>query len=153
MKQGKKVTTDFVCTYCKQPFHIDKYMDIHNRNHCPSCLWSKHLDDKNAGDRKSKCKGAMVPIGLTFKKEPPNKYGPSKPGELMIIHECKQCGQLRINRIAADDSTEAILAVFEQSQKLDKETRQRLAAESIHLLTKSDEQEIKTQLFGKTQGD
>ena len=41
---------------------------VNNRNHCPICLWSKHVDKFKAGDRKSACKAKMQPIGLTVKK-------------------------------------------------------------------------------------
>ena len=31
-------------------------------NHCPECLWSKHVD-KHPGDRAEECGGLMRPIG------------------------------------------------------------------------------------------
>lgn len=149
----KNKTFSFRCSHCKKWVVLNEQIGTAHRNHCPFCLWSKHVDEKKAGDRKSECKGAMAPIGLTFKKEPPNKYGPPRPGELMIIHECKQCGQLRINRLSADDNTNIVLQVFEQSQGLDGETRERFEAEEITLLTEENREEIMTQLYGKTQAD
>lgn len=68
----------------------------------------------------------------------------------MIIHECTQCGAHRINRIAADDCTEVILAVLDQSAALGKETRQKLEEDGIHPLTEADRPEVRTQLFGKS---
>lgn len=35
------------------------------RNHCPFCLFSKHLDN-HPGDRLSNCKGLMRPISLDY---------------------------------------------------------------------------------------
>ena len=46
---------------------------VNNRNHCPYCLWSCHLDLYTAGDRLSACKAPMKPIGLTMKRSR-NKY-------------------------------------------------------------------------------
>jgi hypothetical protein len=33
------------------------------RNHCPACLWSKHVDVR-PGDRAGACRGPMRPVGL-----------------------------------------------------------------------------------------
>jgi len=56
----------------------------------------------------------MKPIGLTMKNGR-NKYRLDKRGELMLIHQCIECGTLSINRIAADDDSSTILAVFQAS--------------------------------------
>lgn len=151
MPKNKSKTFSFRCSHCRALVTVNEQTGKAHRNHCPFCLWSKHVDDEKAGDRKSTCGAGMTPIGLTFKREAPKKYGPDKPGELMLIHECKQCGQLRINRLSADDNTEVILQVFEQSQKLDEEIRQRLQAEGINPLTEADTPEVRTQILGKTQ--
>ncbi len=94
----------------------------------------------------------MKPAGLTFKNEGVDKYGKRRQGELMLIHLCadKTCQKISINRIAADDQPEVILKVFRESQKLAKDLKKRIAEAGIKLLTKSDEKEINTQLFGKT---
>ena len=63
------------------------------RNHCPSCLWSLHVDLKK-GDRKCGCRGLMEPVAVWVKL--------SK--EWSIIHRCTACGFLRANRIAGDDN-------------------------------------------------
>ncbi len=91
----------------------------------------------------------MEPIGLTFKKEGFDKYGKSRQGELMIIHQCQDCGQISINRLAADDEPQMVLKIFEESKKLEKETLEKIKNENIELLTEEDEKEISTQLFGK----
>jgi hypothetical protein len=46
------------------------------------------------GDRLSACKGIMDPIAVSIRNK----------GEWEIIHRCRACGLLRINRIAGDDS-------------------------------------------------
>jgi hypothetical protein len=65
----------------------------HNRNHCPYCLYSQHVDAERSGDRASACKGMMAPIGVF---ERPN-------GEEVIVHRCVRCGFERFNRVGADD--------------------------------------------------
>jgi len=91
----------------------------------------------------------MKPIGFIFKKEGFDKYGQPRQGELMLIHLCQDCGKISINRLAADDNDEMILKVFEDSQNLDSKLKQKLNENNIRLLDKSDEQEIRIQLFGK----
>ena len=39
-----------------------------DRNHCPYCLWSRHLDLERSGDHMSACKRLMRPVGLARKK-------------------------------------------------------------------------------------
>ena len=91
----------------------------------------------------------MEPIGLTFKKEGFDKYGKPRQGELMVIHQCQDCGEISINRLAADDNPQVVLKIFEDSQKLTKELLIKIKAENIKLLTNKDKEEIQTQLFGR----
>jgi len=139
----------FKCSHCRIFIPINEIMGTENRNHCHCCLWSKHLDRETPGDRKSECQQGMKPIGLTFKQEGHDKYGKLKQGELMLIHECQGCDKLSINRIAADDDTNAVLEVFELSKNLDPERMEAIEQQQIRLLGENDLQQIKTQLFGK----
>ncbi len=95
---------DFKCAHC-HVFVSSAHLisGVNNRNHCPYCLWSCHLDLYAAGDRLSACKAPMRPIGLTMKTGR-NKYQRESRGELMLVHQCTDCGTLSINRIAADDA-------------------------------------------------
>jgi hypothetical protein len=70
------------------------------RNHCPHCLHSLHVD-MHIGDRLSACRGIMEPISVSVRKN----------GEWEIIHRCRTCGQVRINRIAGDDREAALVAL------------------------------------------
>jgi hypothetical protein len=63
------------------------------RNHCPFCLWSRHVDDA-PGDRLAECGGMMAPAGL----EQSGKKG------FVIVHRCTACGAVRRNRAATDDA-------------------------------------------------
>ncbi|MCJ7434153.1 MAG: RNHCP domain-containing protein, partial [Anaerolineales bacterium] len=117
-------------------------------NHCPYCLWSCHLDLYTAGDRLSACKAPMKPIGLTMKSSR-NKYQSGQRGELMLIHECDECKSLSINRIAADDDPETILAVFETSLGLGHQIQVLYEQHEIVTLNTDDIEIVYTQLYGQ----
>src|SRR5262245_49834492 len=109
---------DFRCAHCHVMVSSAHLISgVNNRNHCPYCLWSSHLDLFAAGDRLSACKARMRPIGLTMKKTR-SKYRREPRGELMLIHECVECRSLSINRIAADDDSEMVMTVFQESLTL-----------------------------------
>jgi hypothetical protein len=65
-----------------------------NRNHCPHCLYSRHVDASTPGDRASDCGASMQPVGVFLRPK----------GEQVVVHRCLGCGFERHNRIAADDS-------------------------------------------------
>lgn len=50
----------FTCEFCQ------KEVGLHSkgsaRNHCPYCLYSKHVDEEKPGDRLATCHGLMKPI-------------------------------------------------------------------------------------------
>jgi len=89
----------FTCITCKQFIPMRAWGTSH-RNHCPFCLWSRHLDEQ-PGDRRSPCRGPMQPIGVEVRRD----------GEWAIIHRCTSCNALRANRIAGDDRELALLAL------------------------------------------
>jgi hypothetical protein len=91
----------------------------------------------------------MQPIGLTFKKQRPNRYSNQTNGELMIVHLCLSCGKISTNRIAGDDNTYAILTVFNDSLSLDESIKIKALSQSISLLTLEDKESMLTSLFGK----
>jgi DNA-directed RNA polymerase subunit RPC12/RpoP len=148
--EEKEQNQEFICSHCGRKVFYDRSIGTKHRNHCHYCLWSKHLDLDESGDRKSACQAEMEPIGLTFKQEGINKYGKTKQGELMLIHQCLKCNKISINRLAADDNPQAILEVFEKSKQLNPETINRLTEEGIKTLLEQDKQEILIQLYGKT---
>ncbi len=136
-----------LCIKCNKEIKNSKLIGTMHRNHCPHCLYSIDFD-LNPGDRNSKCKGVMVPIGLTFKEEGKDKYGNRRQGELMIIHECKKCKKISINRIAGDDNSDSILQIFKNSQSLDSSKLKRLKDNEIKPLKEKNRKEILRQLFG-----
>jgi len=109
---------DFRCKHCKAEVP-GTAIGTRQRNHCPFCLYSLHVDE-SIGDRRSECHGSMKPIGLTTKKD----------GEIMIVHRCEKCGKISNNRIAGDDDTDKIIALLNPSSGIELE-------------------DLSTQLFGK----
>ena len=149
MKRAASSFGDFRCAHCRNIVSATHMLSgVNNRNHCPYCLWSYHLDLYSAGDRLSACKGQMKPIGLTMKKGR-NKYRLESRGELMLIHECMACGSLSINRIAADDDYESILEVFKTSLQNSNQFRTRVEADGIIMLNAEDDESVRSQLFGQ----
>lgn len=115
---GQETSGDFVCLHCRRLVQTHVLLSgVRNRNHCPHCLSSRHLDLFEAGDRLAACLGSMQPVALTLKRDG-NKYS-ADSGELMLVHLCSECGKLSINRIAADDDNDLILQVFRASRYLD----------------------------------
>ena len=90
-------SSGFVCVNCGLGVPGVSFGTKH-RNHCPACLWSRHVDE-SIGDRLSVCRGGMEPIAVAVRGE----------GEWCVVHRCVNCGQLRTNRIAGDDSERALL--------------------------------------------
>jgi hypothetical protein len=141
----------FTCRNCQANVYSQPmFSGVQNRNHCPFCLWSRHVDHTQAGDRMSACKASMQPIGLTTKRTH-NKYGGGTYGELMLIHQCSECGKLSINRIAADDQAERLMETFYASLGLDMPTQHQLEVSGIRLLQGEDVTLVLRQLHGMTQ--
>ncbi|HET8912162.1 MAG TPA: RNHCP domain-containing protein [Ktedonobacteraceae bacterium] len=90
----------FKCRHCRQFIGPVPSGGSH-RNHCPFCLFSRHVDDRVSGDRASICGSSMQPIG---------RFQRSK-GEYVVVHRCLGCGFERFNRIAADDDFELVLSL------------------------------------------
>lgn len=102
MKQFSRNKEDFICEHCGAKVTGNGYT-----NHCPVCLWSKHVDVM-PGDRAEDCHGMMKPIDI---KQTRDGY--------VITHKCEKCGAIRNNRSSENDNFEAILELArEQVNKL-----------------------------------
>jgi hypothetical protein len=88
---------DFVCENCGLDVTGDGYT-----NHCPRCLWSKHVD-VNPGDRESTCRGLMEPVGVEIVR-----------GEYRLTLRCTVCGIENKNKAAHGDDFDAILRLASQ---------------------------------------
>jgi DNA-directed RNA polymerase subunit RPC12/RpoP len=141
---------DFKCIHCKQMISADIALSgVNNRNHCPYCLHSRHLDLYEAGDRLSACKGEMKPVALTLKRTR-NKYGNNRGGELMIVHLCVECGKVSANRIAADDIADFVLEIYHHSLRMEKSTRTCFAEKGVEILTRADGDVVRARLYGRS---
>ena len=89
------IDEEFICENCGKK--VSK-LGYSCRNHCPSCLHSKHVD-KNPGDREETCHGILEPIGIETN---------SKKG-YVIGFKCKKCGMIRKNKMAEDDDMDLII--------------------------------------------
>lgn len=87
----------FICSHCGKKVSLSA-PGTKNRNHCPFCLFSSHVDREVSGDRKSSCGGLMEPLGKFYKED----------GEEMLVHKCQECGFVRWNRVAGDDSIDKL---------------------------------------------
>ena len=92
-------TESFLCGHCGRLVTAQGAGSDH-RNHCPYCLYSKHLDI-TPGDREADCGGSMEPIAVWVRKN----------GEWAVIHRCSRCGSLSSNRIAADDNPMKLMSL------------------------------------------
>jgi RNHCP domain len=83
----------FRCRHCGLDVSTHAPGTAH-RNHCPNCLWSRHLDDDSPGDRAAECGSSMEPIAICVRGD----------GEWVIVHRCTGCDDLNLNRTAGDDN-------------------------------------------------
>jgi len=93
-KNFQKNIEDFVCENCGADTKGNGFT-----NHCPKCLWSKHVD-VNPGDRAAGCGGKMKPTEV-------EKDGDS----YTLTHTCEVCGHTKKNKLAQDDSMESVIDV------------------------------------------
>ena len=82
----------FRCGNCRLDVPVEAVGTAH-RNHCPNCLWSRHVDD-SPGDRSAECGSLMEPIAITVRGD----------GEWVLVHRCRGCDELHLNRTAGDDN-------------------------------------------------
>ena len=95
IKRFQRKIEDFACENCREEVKGDGYT-----NHCPHCLWSKHVDI-NPGDRASLCGGLMEPVSKEIEKD-----------ECVITHRCEKCGHEKRNKSAQEDDFDKILNIF-----------------------------------------
>lgn len=87
-----KPPATFRCSHCRLDVPMDAPGTRH-RNHCPNCLWSRHVDD-SPGDRAADCGSAMEPIAISVRGR----------GEWVLVHRCTRCHEIHLNRVAGDDN-------------------------------------------------
>lgn len=83
---------DFTCERCGAKVRGNGYT-----NHCPRCLWSRHVD-VSPGDRAEICGGMMEPVRVEG----------ASPA-YAIVHRCAACGVERRICAAQNDSADALV--------------------------------------------
>jgi predicted RNA-binding Zn-ribbon protein involved in translation (DUF1610 family) len=92
-RQNPIVRNDaFDCRHCG--FAVPP-LDRGERNHCPRCLHSAHVDGPAPGDRSADCGGLMVAEDLEILGGVPR-----------VTHRCQVCGFKRRNRLFPDRQSE-----------------------------------------------
>ncbi len=97
-----EIDEEFICENCGAK--VTK-LGYSCRNHCPHCLYSKHVDIK-PGDREEKCHGLLEPIDVEI--NPKKGY--------VIVFRCIKCGAIRKNKVAEDDDMELIYKIKENKK-------------------------------------
>ncbi len=82
---------DFTCERCGTRVEGNGYT-----NHCPKCLWSKHVD-VDPGDRKVDCGGMMEPVSVE-----------REGNEWILTHKCIVCGHTKRNKMSEADNFDAV---------------------------------------------
>lgn len=102
MKKFTMNDENFICENCLEEVNKLGYT---SRDHCPNCLYSKHVDI-NPGDRMNECKGLLRPIGIEKFK---NSY--------KILYKCEKCNKIHKNIIAKDDNTNLLIELSVENKK------------------------------------
>jgi DNA-directed RNA polymerase subunit RPC12/RpoP len=99
MKRFNMIDENFICENCNKEV---KKLNYTARDHCPYCLYSKHLDIM-PGDRANECMGLLVPIDIEKFKD-----------TYKIIYKCEKCGEIHKNIIATDDNFDEIINIMQK---------------------------------------
>jgi hypothetical protein len=91
-KKFTRCQEDFTCEKCGFLVKGNGYT-----NHCPQCLWSKHVD-LNPGDRQATCHGLMEPVALELKGH-----------DYILLHRCQRCGFNKKNKVSPDDNRDVLI--------------------------------------------
>ncbi len=96
MKKFYMVDEGFICEHCGR--EVPK-LNYTARDHCPFCLYSKHVDIL-PGDRENSCQGLLRPIDIEKFKD-----------TYKIIYECEKCHERHKNIIAKDDDMDLLIQI------------------------------------------
>jgi len=96
MKKFTMRDEEFICENCGKKVLPLGYTA---RDHCPYCLYSKHVDIM-PGDRSNSCKGLLKPIGIEKYKD-----------TYKIIYQCEKCKKQHKNITANDDDMDKLIKI------------------------------------------
>ena len=98
-KKFQRNIEDFICEHCGASVIGNGYT-----NHCPRCLWSKHVDSY-PGDRAEECGGPMEPVRAEKSRH-----------DWTLFHKCLKCHEIRKVKINLNDNFEKLIEVAEHNQ-------------------------------------
>ena len=100
MKTFNMIDESFIWKKCGKKV---KKLGYTARDHCPYCLYSKHVDI-NPGDRNNSCKGMLEPVGIEKFKD-----------SFKIIYLCEKCHKTHKNIMAKDDDMNKIIELSKRA--------------------------------------
>lgn len=96
----EKKVEDFICEHCSASVTGSGYT-----NHCPTCLWSKHVDE-DPGDRASPCGGMMEPVRVE-----------GATPEYVLVHTCVKCGHKKKNMLNEKDDMDEVVGLARRREE------------------------------------
>jgi len=99
MKRFTMIDEEFICENCGKKVSKLNYTA---RDHCPFCLYSKHVDIL-PGDRNNVCKGLLKPIDVEKFKD-----------TYKIVYQCEKCKEKHKNIMATDDNYDELLEIMKK---------------------------------------
>lgn len=93
-KTFQRKIEDFTCEHCAAEVSGNGYT-----NHCPECLWSKHVD-VYPGDREATCEGMMKPIEVIHQGK-----------DVLVLHKCEGCEYVKKNKLSRSDNMETVIGI------------------------------------------
>ncbi|HEY4512537.1 MAG TPA: RNHCP domain-containing protein [Candidatus Paceibacterota bacterium] len=105
LERAKKRVKEFRCLNCKA-LVPGAAPGTKHRNHCPLCLWSRHVD-QGVGVRLAalSCGKKMRPVMTRLTTD------------VQVLHRCEGCGHEKWNRIAADDNPDILISLESRSPR------------------------------------
>ena len=100
MKAFHELDEGFICENCGKEVIPLEYS---SRDHCPYCLYSKHVDIQ-PGDRLNSCRGFLKPIDVEKYKD-----------TYKIVYQCEKCGKIHKNIMAKDDDLNEVIRISTHS--------------------------------------
>ena len=93
MKNFIKRKENFLCLSCGRLVKGSGYTD-----HCPTCLWGRHVDRKIPGDRESECQGMMEPEVVIYEKN-----------TFRIKYKCQKCRHVFVVKADKNDNRRKLM--------------------------------------------
>ncbi|HEY4488551.1 MAG TPA: RNHCP domain-containing protein [Candidatus Paceibacterota bacterium] len=102
----ERTVENFICEHCDAHVEGSGYT-----NHCPLCLWSKHVD-VYPGDRAEPCGAMMEPVAIEG----------ASPA-YRVVHHCTKCGQMRRIGVSPYDSIDALVSLAQRIAAKDEDAK------------------------------